>query len=373
VLKRAAALMWAADPFLCHAHPPERAAANYCPPIRFASRLAHGVTKRNVRVGRQYSERELPLDDTIPSEPPTTTTTPILPSESFSRLTANQNRYLPARRSAHLPARARARVVDPSLYPGVNNNPELASRLHNKTVHSGVRHIMRCANRGEIANLMTRGQTTSAYERANYNFTHYLPGSAGRSSRDGGKTTIEFREAAGTMDPLWVGTWASVCLAIFRFARDATEGEFWAVIGRLADAEAKEESTGVVGKGRYDLVSLLFDWGLFAEGLFLERKLLVEDPERGFWFRCRVIKKANGWEDGGHSNGVTPVVNDYVDMETWEAEWRSPPAASSPAASPPAASSEWTITSNGQPISKSGLSTPFLKSPPGPPTGGINW
>ncbi|KAL2175966.1 uncharacterized protein P884DRAFT_310211, partial [Thermothelomyces heterothallicus CBS 202.75] len=43
VFKRAAALLWAADGFLCHAHPPERGLSRYAPPLRLCSRLAHGL------------------------------------------------------------------------------------------------------------------------------------------------------------------------------------------------------------------------------------------------------------------------------------------------------------------------------------------
>ncbi|KAK4128877.1 hypothetical protein N657DRAFT_696334, partial [Parathielavia appendiculata] len=47
--KRAAALMWAADGFMCHAHPPERGFSYYAPPIRLCSRLAHGLGVRLVQ------------------------------------------------------------------------------------------------------------------------------------------------------------------------------------------------------------------------------------------------------------------------------------------------------------------------------------
>ncbi|AEO66104.1 uncharacterized protein THITE_2026906, partial [Thermothielavioides terrestris NRRL 8126] len=43
VMKRAVALMWAADGFLCHAHPPERGFNQFTPPVRFCSQVAHGI------------------------------------------------------------------------------------------------------------------------------------------------------------------------------------------------------------------------------------------------------------------------------------------------------------------------------------------
>ncbi|KAK3310628.1 uncharacterized protein B0T15DRAFT_518972 [Chaetomium strumarium] len=263
---------------------------------------------------------------------------------------------------------------------------------------------MRCQNRGEVANLLQPPRSISSsgrviYNRANYNFTHYLP-RQGPGRRRGvrweeeqwgvSKSTIEFREAAGTMDPLWVGVWASVCLGIFRFARDAENGRFWAVIERLAKAEAEEERTGVVGKGRYDLVSLLFDWGLFAEGLYLEKKLKkVDDDEEGseagrFWFPCRVLDpNANGgptgysdfvlvetsptpeagfagWgsSDDGPATAAAAAQTGFSGAETWERDVA-------------AALSGWTVTRDGQPVADSGGSSDFVHSPP--PQNGLDW
>lgn len=102
--------------------------------------------------------------------------------------------------------------------------------------------------------------------------------------------TVECREAAGSVSADWVVVWSSVCLGIFRFARDAEDGRFWAVIARLAEAEAAalSEDPEQQQKQQYDMISLLFDMGLFAEGLFLERKLRA-DP-MSFWFPSRLVE-----------------------------------------------------------------------------------
>ncbi|KAK4235003.1 hypothetical protein C8A03DRAFT_46779 [Achaetomium macrosporum] len=355
VLKRAAALMWAADGFLCHAHPPERASNTYCPPIRYTSRLAHGVELRYIRDGPIARQREHPLDDSTPFN---TTTTPILPPQ--------QNQYLPAQRPPltiqALAGLQRRDMPNPNPNPHNNNNQTdtwAAANIKNKTVASGVRHIMSCKNRAEIASLFHPPSNTAFYERANYNFTHYRAREAGHHWAGEDKVTIEFREAAGTMNPLWVCAWASVCLGIFRFARDAEDEKFWGVIERLARAEEEERETGRVGGGRYDVVSLLFDLGLFAEGLYLERKLRVEDPVR-FWYPCRLPgpDEVVGGGDGGArtprprspapaGDAIDPREAGWSGVEAWERE---------------AASSGWG-RDDGQQLTGSGESSPFVQSP----------
>jgi hypothetical protein len=162
-------------------------------------------------------------------------------------------------------------------------HPKAQGELCNETVYAGVRHIMRCKNRVEIAELLDGAHGGSGYGRANYNLTSYLSG-------DHVSSTVECREASGTVSADWVAVWSSVCLGIFRFARDAEDARFWAVIARLAEAEAAalSEDPEQQKQQKYDMISLLFDMGLFTEGLFLERKLRA-DP-MSFWFPNRLVE-----------------------------------------------------------------------------------
>jgi hypothetical protein len=291
VFRRAAALMWAADGFLSHAHPPDRGFNMYSPPTRFFSRLAWGQKKRLISNGRggvfsRLEKLDDDDDDTAPFNPPTSNNNnplpkPALPSHHFPRI--DNTRLFPALRTREMDAATKRRYD--TMYDSQPLQPKAHGELRNQTVHAGVRHIMRCRNRVEIAELLEGAHGASGYGRANYNLLSYGGGHHVLS-------TVECREAAGTVSADWVVAWSSVCLGIFRFARDADEGRFWAVVARLAEAEAAAlegpEQPQQQQQQRYDMISLLFDMGLFAEGLFLERKLRA-DP-MGFWFPNRLVE-----------------------------------------------------------------------------------
>ncbi|KAL2200022.1 hypothetical protein P885DRAFT_58210 [Corynascus similis CBS 632.67] len=288
ILKRVAALLWAADGFLCHVHPPERALNRYSPPIRLFSRLAYGVQQHTFEnKSGIVVHRELPLAGTFEEGPPPGVN-PLpeqtLPSHVFPRLSRT---FLPALRSNIVDAEAAARYRTLSATAGnqVNLSPE---RLRIQTVYGGVSHIMRCKNHTEVASLLAPTDEGSFNLRQNYNLTSYLADWPMQSR------TVEFRESAGSLSPAWVAAWSGVCLGIFRFARDASPEHFWAVIDRLAQAESDARSPK--GKGhRYDAVSLLIDMGLFAEATLLERRLMLlgggegGDPVRS-WYPCRLVQ-----------------------------------------------------------------------------------
>jgi len=158
--------------------------------------------------------------------------------------------------------------------------------LVNSTVESGVRHIMAAKTREEVAELLEPSKAFFFVSRENYNFAHYLRQNYGLWR--GEINTVEFREASGAMSADWVSAWSNICLGIFRFAREATDARFWAVIRQLAEAEAAGQSSPP-GEHEYDVISLLFDMGLFPEGLFLEGKLRG-DPQR-FWYPTRLRER----------------------------------------------------------------------------------
>ncbi|KAL2183760.1 hypothetical protein L209DRAFT_744873 [Thermothelomyces heterothallicus CBS 203.75] len=277
VFKRAAALLWAADGFLCHAHPPERGLSRYAPPLRLCSRLAHGLRLDPFEDANGYVQHyERRLDDDGDGD---------VPEEKLTMELFNM-----------LEAEARFRTLTLGFSSEINPAPE---RLRVLRVYSGVSHILRCRNHAEVAGLLTPPDRTPFGSRLNYNFSQYLgtfPAVTGR--------TVEFRESAGSLSPAWVAAWSAVCLGVFRFARDAPADRFWAVLGRLAAAEAAAARSpkGKVseeGKGghhhhhhRYDAVSLLLDIGLFAEAALLETTRLRPRDAGGHpvraWYPCRL-------------------------------------------------------------------------------------
>ena len=92
------------------------------------------------------------------------------------------------------------------------------------------------------------------------------------------------REAAGSVSPVWVPTWASILCAIFRFARNATTRRFESILARLARAE-QAAMEGI--KHKYDIIHFLQDIGMFACARYLEEKLRVGDPMH-FWYPNRI-------------------------------------------------------------------------------------
>jgi hypothetical protein len=85
------------------------------------------------------------------------------------------------------------------------------------------------------------------------------------------KTTIESREAAGTLDAEWIVMWAKILCGLLEFARDASPTEFMRVVGLCATPE------------RYDVVDLLQDVGLYAEARYCEERLQRREEA---WFEC---------------------------------------------------------------------------------------
>jgi hypothetical protein len=55
----------------------------------------------------------------------------------------------------------------------------------------------------------------------NYNFARYRPEGTCLNSTTFDKGTIEFREAAGSMNPEVAANWAAMCVNLVHFARTA--------------------------------------------------------------------------------------------------------------------------------------------------------
>ncbi|KAK1996200.1 hypothetical protein LX36DRAFT_671905 [Colletotrichum falcatum] len=86
--------------------------------------------------------------------------------------------------------------------------------------------------------------------------------------------TVEFREAAGSLDMEWIATWARICCRLLEWSRDAAPAEFMCVIRLLAWAQEEEGA-------QYDVVDFLIDLGLLKEARFCEDRL--EKGEAAWW------------------------------------------------------------------------------------------
>ncbi|TQN66347.1 hypothetical protein CSHISOI_09147 [Colletotrichum shisoi] len=88
--------------------------------------------------------------------------------------------------------------------------------------------------------------------------------------------TIEFREAAGSLDMEWIATWARICCRLLEWSRDAASAEFMCVIRLLAWAQEEEGA-------EYDVVDFLIDLGLLKEARFCEARLQKGGTA---WWEC---------------------------------------------------------------------------------------
>ncbi|KKY39763.1 hypothetical protein UCDDA912_g00249 [Diaporthe ampelina] len=104
------------------------------------------------------------------------------------------------------------------------------------------------------------------------------------------RRTVEFREAAGSLDPPWVAAWSRICSRIVEFCLEATEGVFVDVLMRVVEAELAFEVSGE--EMRYDVVDLLNDLGLRDEAKLVE-KILMGDRD-AFWFPCALEENSSG-------------------------------------------------------------------------------
>jgi len=240
-LKRAAMLFWAADPSLSGLHPPERQYSYYTHMLRADSDLAKAAspeykpTGPSVRVPHPLPLRTSTLDAGRERLPILRSCKPAL--DTLFRFNLNGNRSIR------------------EIYTGA---------VANQTVMDGVAKIIhRARGRRRLADMMG----TQEGFRINYNFDAYrdfVPNPGFPMRR-----TVEFREAAGSVDADWIVTWARICTGIFSFCRNSDETTFRRVLVRLAAAE-QAALDGL--EHDYDAVNLLRDLGLFAEAVFVEQR-----------------------------------------------------------------------------------------------------
>ncbi|KAI2629586.1 putative amidoligase enzyme-domain-containing protein [Hypoxylon sp. NC1633] len=163
------------------------------------------------------------------------------------------------------------------------------------TTAAGMAQIAACESAAQVGALLD----AVGGGRCNYNFTHYNPPSL--SAENGGAMTswnprtVEFREAAGTLDPAWIATWARVCVGIVRWARRAPVAEFLEVLDRVLLQEERDARARVAAAAggsdayeerdrdeaeRYDVCDLLEDIGLFVEAAMIRKRESESGPPR---------------------------------------------------------------------------------------------
>ncbi|OHE92316.1 hypothetical protein CORC01_12378 [Colletotrichum orchidophilum] len=121
--------------------------------------------------------------------------------------------------------------------------------------------------------------------------------------------TIEFREAAGSLDVEWIATWARICCRLLEWSRDAAPAEFMCVMRLLAWAQEEEGA-------QYDVIDLLIDLGLITEARFCEDRLQKGDAA---WWECANLGYLEGCE-GNLGDGMGWRVPEYRDYEFDDAQ-----------------------------------------------------
>ncbi|KAK4451572.1 hypothetical protein QBC34DRAFT_436261 [Podospora aff. communis PSN243] len=241
-LRRISALVWAADPFLATLHPPERQRNQWSPSIRLESKLAEG------RCGKPANKFSTPGPETELDKEPT---------KPMQRISSER---FPATRPKTLPADAeeRSKVLEDQPRP---------RKVVLDRVFPGADMLLAATSKMQIADMLSVQDSVS---RMNYNFAQYGAGNSCLNSTTFDKGTIEFREAAGSMNPEAATNWAAVGCNLVHFARTAEIQTFHRVLNRLARAEeAALNGTG----NQYDIISFLGDIGLPSIALWYEKRL----------------------------------------------------------------------------------------------------
>ncbi|RYP38961.1 hypothetical protein DL768_010744 [Monosporascus sp. mg162] len=164
------------------------------------------------------------------------------------------------------------------------------------TARDGAAEILGCRYAGAVGALL--GPARSG--RLNYNFRHYVPeyynfnyghDGAEAEDNDGGNTdddghdddnirTVEFREAAGSLDGGgWVRVWTEICVGIADWRRKASAVDYLELLDRVAAQEDRDQS-GVeqTDEERYDVCDLLDDMCLFAQAEWVRQRERREGP-----------------------------------------------------------------------------------------------
>ncbi|KAK1967769.1 hypothetical protein LY78DRAFT_655972 [Colletotrichum sublineola] len=222
------------------------------------------------------------------------------------------------RRYRRIPGTMRRDIrEDPISLHGYLSNVEVPSRVPpaRSDVMSGVRDLLGAdLTVAQVGELM-RNKAFS--KQINYKFDAYSLRSVNAQNPRRGhdasywpdtKTnTIEFREAAGSLDMDWIVTWARICCRLLEWSRDAAPAEFLCVIRLLAWAQEEEGA-------QYDVIDFLIDLGLLKEARFCEERL---EKGEAAWWECLNLGRPEGlsgiwssWPEMGEDLNIPWYRND---------------------------------------------------------------
>ncbi|CAN8099669.1 unnamed protein product [Discula destructiva] len=244
-LRRIASVLFASDTTLAQLHPAHRRTRKYCLPNRLFSWVAAGRNANSF-------DRDLQIMVGDPEEAPQQLHAPVGNTDNSTF----------------------TRQVHRGTLTGYQLNPDGSWPVGLATIHAGIpRDTRTCL--GEIAHASRRGVIALLMEnsllggglrgqRLAYNFNN-LHESVLRPPHDR-KRTIEFRQAAGSTNPVEVLAFGKLYVGLCQFAIALPQQLFWPLLDEIIESSADPENSDV-----FDLLEMM---GLYSEATELQRVIL---------------------------------------------------------------------------------------------------
>jgi hypothetical protein len=255
---RIAGLVFAADSLLSQLHPEHRLKTRFCLPSRYHSHVAQSMTAaqaRDLYLGKSgdvqitYST----VNTTLPDMPQgrRNILQPKAGKESRTILyDKDKLKLIAASEIAGEKAFMILAQNTPSLIPGARD------------IIPAVREILCAGSCGAVAQLI---ETSGRCSSGAYSFVYYRKRSLVEYSDDELRT-VEFRQAAGTLDPSWIAFYARLCVHLCeRAIRDRRHG-YMALVRTCALAE--EDSS------KYDIFDFMHELGLGEYADYVEDRVV---------------------------------------------------------------------------------------------------
>lgn len=238
-LSRIAALLLASDPLLAQLHPAGRKGNNrFCLGNRFYSAVAQGTLTAGQANG-SFNREALYVELEARRRPVGT------PHIFSRRIAAGSLEGYPLRH-----VQAPVHPLDPNAYLRVP-----------QTIPHIARELLSCSQPEAVG--MLTDSSPEVPSRLAYNFKNYTPGYYLESDV---KSTIEFRQGAGTLDGDEVVAFSKIYVGLCEFACEVETKDLWPLILRCADAE--------MGIMSWDVFDLLIEAGLSQEAQALQQIIL---------------------------------------------------------------------------------------------------
>ncbi|RYP67020.1 hypothetical protein DL770_008699 [Monosporascus sp. CRB-9-2] len=257
-LRRIAALLYAADPMLAQLHPQHRRNNPYSLSNRLYSVLAHGSTESDANRDTEAPKTELESPDCRGEYGDPQQEAKVQGSTKFKSVFARGmlTGYAVNAHTFYLTDPDTPLSLGPVRVPRGYTCKPLG-------ILTAVREILHCTTAPGLSKRMETLRERPAYDFGAYADSRYMRETPRRRQQP--KRTIEFRQAAGTMDPDEVVAHAKIVVRLCEWASTVEVAEFWKLI---LDCEAGESTPSW-----FDVFDLLARLDLNAEAKVLQRSM----------------------------------------------------------------------------------------------------